>query len=170
MSVFTLGGITYMSSTMHWLGSSRDWKTGFTDNKFCHILNLSPFLGLSLIIFLVPIFFVYSLQRTFKWSLFSEKLCLGEMSVQLKRQTASVLCWLASPIWVTPRQGRWGGGGPPRWQRRHGPHERRVVGAFSGARAGCGALYSGPLVCRAGPAVILMSIHGSVVPTEVIER
>lgn len=76
-----------------------------------------------------------------------------------------MLARLASPVWVTPRQGRWGGGGPPRWQRWHGPHERRVVGAFSGARAGRGALYSGPLVCGAGPAVILVSIHGSVVPT-----
>lgn len=81
-----------------------------------------------------------------------------------------VLRWLASPIWVTPRQGRWGRGGPPRWQGRHGPHERRVVGAFSGARAACGALYCGPLVCRAGSAVILMSIHGSMVPTEVVEE
>lgn len=82
----------------------------------------------------------------------------------------SVLSWLASPIWITPHQGRWGRGRPPGWQGRHGPHERRVVGAFSGARAACGALYCGPLVCRAGPAVILMSIHGSVVPTEVIEE
>lgn len=170
MSVFTLDGITYMSSTIYYLDLSRDWKTGFTDNKFWHILNSSPFSGLKFNNVPTSYFFVYSLQRTFKWSLSSEKLCLGEMSVQLKLQTASVLCCLASPIWVTPRQGRWGGGGPPRWQRRHGPHERRVVGAFSGARAGCGALYSGPLVCRAGPAVILMSIHGSVVPTEVIER
>lgn len=44
------------------------------------------------------------------------------------------------------------------------------MGAFSGARAGRGALYSGPLVCRAGPAVILVPIHGSVAPTEVVER
>lgn len=44
------------------------------------------------------------------------------------------------------------------------------MGAFRGARAGCEALYSGPLVCRAGPAVKLVSIHGSIVPTEVVER
>lgn len=101
----------------------------------------------------------------------SEAMLLGNECTTKKY--CLLLChvgWLWSLIWVTPRQGRWGGGGPPRWQRRHGPHERRVVGAFSGAWAGRVALYSGPLVCRAGPAVILVSIHGSVAPTEVVER
>lgn len=44
------------------------------------------------------------------------------------------------------------------------------MGSFGGARAGREAFYSGPLVRRAGPAVKLVSIHGSVVPTEVVER
>lgn len=80
------------------------------------------------------------------------------------------LLLLASPVWITPRHGRGGGCRPPRRQRRHRPHERRVVRALRRARAGREAFYSGPLVCRAGPAVKLVSIHGSVVPTEVVEK